>query len=375
MKITTSSTTLAECLLTLSKVLNTKNTLPILNCYLFEVTDNLLTITVSDSDNMMTMSLQLDSSDSDGMFAINSQTILDAVKELPEQPLTLNIDMETYQIEATYQNGKYNFAAQSAEDFPRFMPMINPLGTITIDSKILSGDLSRCLFATTPVEARPVMSGVYFDLQTDFLAVVASDGHKLVRTRNNSIKTQEPVSFILPKKPSTLLKTILPTKNSEDVTIKFDDKNAIVEFSDAVMACRLIEGRYPNYNAVIPKDNPNLLTVNRLILLSAIKRVLPFASDNSKQIRLHIEMGKLVITSEDIDFATSAKEELTCDYNGNTMDIGFKGTSLAEILSNLESESVVLELADPSRPCLILPQENPENEDILMLIMPMLLND
>ncbi len=374
MRLTTSSTALANCLLSLSKVFNSKNTLPILNCYLFEVKDNVLTISASDSENLMTMALLLESSDSEGVFAINSQTILDAVRELPEQPLTLDIDMTTYAIEAYYQNGKYNFAAQSGEDFPRFTPMVNPMGVITMASKTLSGDISRALFATNTQELRPVMSGVFFDMTPEFLAVVASDGHKLVRTKNLNIKTQEPISFILPKKPSTLLKGVLP-KNDDEVVIKFDDKNAIVEFGLGMLSCRLLEGRYPNYNAVIPKDNPNLLTLDRSMFLSAIRRVLPFASESSKQVRLHIEMGKLVITSEDIDFNTSAKEELTCDYNGNTMDIGFKGSSLAEILSNIDSESVVLELADPSRPCLVIPTEHPEHEDILMLIMPMLLND
>lgn len=182
------------------------------------------------------------------------------------------------------------------------------------------------------------------------------------------------MSFIMPKKPASLLKNVLQ-KSDADVVIRFDDRNANVSFSDGTLSCRLIEGRYPNYNSVIPADNPNHLTIDRLTLLGVIRRVLPFASDSSQQVRLHIEMGKAVISSEDIDFYTSAKEEIVCDYNGTTMDIGFKGTSLMEILNNLDSEEVVLEFADPSRPCLVLPAQQPENEDILMLIMPMLLND
>ena len=178
----------------------------------------------------------------------------------------------------------------------------------------------------------------------------------------------------MPKKPATLLKNVLQ-KNDDDIIIRFDDRNANIIFSDGTLSCRLIEGRYPNYNSVIPQDNPNQLTIDRLVLIGVLKRVLPFASDSSQQIRLHIEMGKVVISSEDVDFYTSAQEEIVCDYNGNIMDIGFKGTSLMEILSHLDCEEVVLKLADPSRPCLILPAEQPENEDILMLIMPMLLND
>ena len=218
------------------------------------------------------------------------------------------------------------------------------------------------------------MNGVYFDLTPECLAIVASDGHKLVRTRNNGIKADAPVSFIMPKKPATLLKNVLQ-KNDDDVVVRFDERNANILYPGGTLACRLIEGRYPNYNSVIPKDNPNRLTIDRMALTGVIRRVLPFASDSSQQVRLHIEPGKVVISSEDIDFYTSAKEEIVCDYNGNPMDIGFKGTSLMEILNNLDCEEVLLQLADPSRPCLILPTQQPENEDILMLIMPMLLND
>lgn len=218
------------------------------------------------------------------------------------------------------------------------------------------------------------MNGIFFDLNSEALAIVASDGHKLVRTRNKNITSASPMSFILPKKPSTLLKNVLQ-KNDDDILIRFDERNANISFTDGTLACRLIEGRYPNYNSVIPQNNPNQLTIDRLVLLGVIRRVLPFASDSSQQVRLHIEMGKVVISSEDIDFYTSAKEEIVCDYNGTTMDIGFKGTSLMEILNNLDCDEIMLELADPSRPCLILPAQQPENEDILMLIMPMLLND
>ena len=182
------------------------------------------------------------------------------------------------------------------------------------------------------------------------------------------------MSFIMPKKPATLLKSVLQ-KNDDEVLIRFDERNASINFPGGTLLCRLIEGRYPNYNSVIPQDNPNRMTIDRMVLIGVIRRVLPFASDSSQQVRLHIEPGKAVISSEDIDFYTSAKEEIVCDYAGIPMDIGFKGTSLMEILGNLDSEEVELQLADPSRPCLILPTQQPENEDILMLIMPMLLND
>lgn len=374
MRLTISSTALASRLSALSKVFSSKNSIPILNCYLFEVNNNQLTITASDSENIMTTNLQLDEACENGMFAVNNQTILDAVKELPEQPLTLDVDMATYAIKVIYLNGVYNFTGQSGEEFPKFQSLPENATSIIIDSKTLSNDISRSIFATDNGELRPVMNGIYFDLTPDSLAIVASDGHKLVKTMNMSVKSETPLSFILPKKPANLLKNVL-LKNDDDIIIRFDDRNANIIFSDGTLSCRLIEGRYPNYNSVIPQNNPNQLTIDRLVLIGVLRRVLPFASDSSQQIRLHIEMGKVVISSEDVDFATSAKEEIVCDYNGSIMDIGFKGTSLMEILSHLDCEEVVLKLADPSRPCIILPAEQPEDEEILMLIMPMLLND
>lgn len=374
MRLTISSTALAARLSALSKVFNSKNSMPILDCYLFEVAGGTLTITASDSENVMTTQLQLDEADGDGTFAVNNRTILDAVKELPEQPLTLDVDMSSYAIKVVYMNGIYNFTGQSGNEFPRLQQLQDGAASIVIDSKTLANDISRSVFATANEELRPVMNGIYFDLTTDALAIVASDGHKLVRTRNKSIKTEASMSFIMPKKPATLLRNVLQ-KNDEDVLIRFDERNATISYPGGTLSCRLIEGRYPNYNSVIPQDNPNRMTIDRAVLTGVIRRVLPFASDSSQQVRLHIETGKAVISSEDIDFYTSAKEEIVCDYNGTPMDIGFKGTSLMEILNNLDCEEVELQLADPSRPCLILPTQQPENEDILMLIMPMLLND
>ena len=374
MRLTLSSITFAERLSALSKVFNSKNTMPILNCYLFEVNNNQLKITASDSENVMTTILDLEACDSEGTFAVTNKTILDAVRELPEQPLTLEVDLTTYAIKVIYQNGIYNFTGQSGDEFPRPQELSDTAAAITLDAKTLSNDISHSIFATANEELRPVMNGIYFDITPEHLAIVASDGHKLVRTRNKSIKSETPMSFILPKKPANLLKNVL-SKNEDDVIIRFDDRNACISFAEGTLSCRLIEGRYPNYNSVIPQDNPNELTLDRNVLVGVLRRVLPFASDSSQQIRLHLEMGKIIISSEDIDFYTSAKEEITCDYSDNTMDIGFKGTSLMEILNNLDCNEVLLQLADPRRPCLILPATQEENEDVLMLIMPMLLND
>lgn len=374
MRFTLSSTALSSRLAALSKVLNSKNSLPILDCFLFEVNNNTLSVTASDSENMMKTSIALDYADAEGRFAINSHTILDAMRELPEQPLTLDVDTESMAVKVIYQNGMYSFTAQNADEYPQIQELHENVTTLTVEASVLYNNISRSIFATANEELRPVMNGIYFDLTADALAIVASDGHKLVRNKNYSIKTDVPAAFILPKKPATLLKNIL-AKDEGTAEIRFDERNAEITFSDGSLSCRLIEGRYPNYNSVIPQNNPNKLTIDRKVLLGALRRVLPFASESSQLVRLQIGGSKLTVSSEDIDFYTSAKEEITCDYDGNAMSIGFKGPSLTDILNNLTSNDVTLELADPSRPCLIIPSEMPENEDILMLIMPMLLND
>lgn len=374
MRFTLSSTALSSRLQSLSRVINSKNSLPILDCFLFEVHNNQLSITASDSENVMQSTIGLDTCEGEGEFAVPNRTILDAVKELPEQPLTFNVDINKFTVEVVYQNGIYHFTAQNAGEYPHTQTIPDGATVITIDSGVLSDNISRSLFATAQNELRPVMNGVYFDLTADSLAIVASDGQKLVRNRNFNIKSDTPASFILPKKPATLLKNVLG-RDGGDVVIKFDDRNAEVRFADGVLSCRLIEGRFPNYNKVIPTDNPNQLVIDRKVLLSALRRVLPFASESSLLVRFHLEMGNLEISSEDIDFATSAKENITCDYTGQPMNIGFKGSSLTEILSNLDSEEVTISLGDPSRAGIIVPVTQPENCDVLMLIMPMLLND
>ena len=377
MRFTLSSTSLSNRLQTLARVINSKNSLPILDSFLFEVRNNQLNITASDSENVMKSYVLLDECDGEGQFAVPNRTILDAVKELPEQPLTFEVDTEHFTVRILYQNGLYNFTAQNADEYPHTQSIPDGATVITVDGAVLNDNITRSIFATAQDELRPVMNGIYFDLTSESLSIVASDGHKLVRNKNFTVKSESPASFILPKKPATLLKNVLG-KESGDVVIKFDNRSAEISFSEGVLSCRLIEGRYPNYNSVIsviPQNNPNQLTIDRKLLVGALRRVLPFASESSQLVRFHLETGKLVLSSEDIDFATSAKEEITCDYSGQNMNIGFKGSSLSEILTNLDSTEVVIQLADPSRAGIIVPAEQPENEDVLMLIMPMLLND
>lgn len=375
MRFTVSSSALSSKLNMLAKVIGSKNSLPILDCFLFQVANGEMSITASDSDNVIKSTLALTDHDGEGEFCVPNRVILDALKELPEQPLHFDVDAagEAVAIKIVYQNGLYNFIGQSAEEYPRTQSMNDACTTVSLPTEMLINNISRSLFATANDELRPVMNGIYFDLTADALAIVASDGHKLVRSKNFTIKSESPSAFNLPKKPASLLKNIL-SKDGEDAIIKFDDRSAEIQFTDGVMRCRLIDGRYPNYNSVIP-NNPNEVTVDRRGLQSALRRVLPFASESSQLIRFHIESGRFEVSSEDIDFSTSAKEQLSCEYNGSPISIGFKGSSLMEILSNLTSDNIIIQLADPSRAGIIVPAEQPENEDILMLIMPMLLND
>ena len=374
MRFTLSSTALNSRLQALCKVINAKNSLSILESFLFQVRNGQLLITASDSENTMRSNLLLDESDTDGTFAIPSHTILDAVKELPEQPLTFEVNLDTFEVSVIYQNGQYQFTALSGEEYPNEKPVAEDVHVITLDAALLCDNINHTLFATDNSEIRPVMNGIYFDLTPDALSIVASDGHKLVRCSNYSIKSETPSSFILPKKPAALLRGVLDKANG-DVVIKYNANTAEFHFTDGELNCQLIEGNFPNYNAAIPQDNPNEVTIDRKALLGAIRRVLPFASMSSQLIRFRLEMGSLELSAEDRDFATHAKEKLICDYNGSPMEIGFRGDFFNEILNSIDCDSIKIYLGDPSRAGVIVPAEQKENEDVLMLIMPLLLND
>ena len=374
MRFNISSNTLSSQLSGLAKVINSKNSLPILDSFLFEVHNGQLVITASDSENTMRTTLHPDNCEGEGNFCVNSNTILNAVKELAEQPLTIDINYDEWKIYISYMNGSNNFPIQNADDFPRTQPISDNATTIQLTSQALVDNINRSLFATAQDELRPVMNGIYFDLTPDYLAVVASDGHKLVRNKVFTIKSEQPAAFILPKKPANLLRNLLG-KDGGDVIIRFDERNAEINYGDGILQCRLIEGRYPNYNSVIPQNNPNELRVDRLGLLAALRRVQPFANDSSNLIRFHVEGSTLQLDAEDYDFSKTATERMSCEYNGQPMSIGFKGSSFIEVLSNFDCQEVIIQLADPSRAGLVLPSEQPENQDVLMLMMPMLIND
>jgi DNA polymerase-3 subunit beta len=374
MRFTVSSTALSSRLAALSRVINSKNSLPILGDFLFEISGNNLCLTASDSENVMKTSMEITEPDGDGRFCVGNHDLLEAVKGFSEQPITFDVNYTENIAKISYQNGMFSLPIENADEYPQAQSINEGANVINISSELLYANINRSIFATAQDELRPVMNGIYFDLTPECLAVVASDGHKLVRNKIFSIKSDQPAAFILPKKPAALLKNILQ-KDGGDVIIKFDDRNAEINYGEGVIQCRLIEGRYPNYNSVIPQSNPNQLTIDRLGLLSALRRVQPFANDSSNLIRFHVEGGTLQLDAEDYDFSKTATERIACDYNGHAMSIGFKGSSFIEILSNFECQEVIIQLADPSRAGLVLPSEQPENQDVLMLMMPMLINE
>ena len=374
MRFTLSSTALSNKLSALSKVINSKNALPILGDFVFDIQGQTLTLTASDSENTMRTTIELAESDGDGRFAIGNHDVLEAVKGFSEQPITFDVNQEQNLAKISYQNGLFSLPIENADEFPIPAPVSETANSITISNALLAENISRTIFATAQDELRPVMNGIYFDLTPNCLAVVASDGHKLVRNKVFTIKSDEPAAFILPKKPANLLRNLLG-KDGGDVTIRFDERNAEVNYGDGILQCRLIEGRYPNYNSVIPQGNPNEIRADRLGLLAALRRVQPFANGASNLIRFHAEGTTLQLDAEDYDFSKTATERVACEYNGMPMSIGFKGSAFIEILSNFESPEVIIQLADPSRAGLVLPSEQPDNQDVLMLMMPMLIND
>jgi DNA polymerase-3 subunit beta len=374
MKFVVSSNLLLSHLQTVGRVIVSKNPIPILDCFLFEIQGDQLTITAADSETRMITTIAVQEVEGAGTFAIPSKNLLDALKELPEQPVRFEIDDSSLEMLIYYENGKYNFIAQNGDEYPQSKPLHEDAARLVLSASNLLAGISHTIFAGGEDELRPVMHGVFFDIHPENLIFVASDGYKLVRFKNLGITGNEKSSFILPKKPANLLKTILPREEGE-VTIGFDSNNAYITMPHFVVVCRLIEGRYPDYNGVIPQNNPYKVTVDRLNFVNALKRITVFSNQGNNQIKLNFSSDSIFISAQDIDFSTSAEETVACVYDGVEMSIGFKGTYLIEILNNILSEEVVLELADPSRPGLILPAENEENEDLLMLLMPMMLNE
>ena len=374
MNFTVSSSLLSSRLQTISRVINSKNTIPALDCILFELEGNKLTLTASDPDNTLNTSIEVVDCSEDFSFALSSKILIDSLKEISEQPLRFEVNKETLEITIYYLNGKYGLVGQNADEYPSAAVLGESAVAIMVPSKVLANGISRSLFASADDESlRPVMCGVYFDFAPESVTLVASDGHKLVRCRDYSVTGAEKSAFILPKKPATLLKNLLG-KEETDIMVEFDGRFAIFDMGEYKLICRLFDGRYPNYNSVIPQNNPHKLTVDRAALISTLRRVSLFSSQASL-IKLHIEDNKVVISAQDTDFSTSAEESIACSYEGAPMNIGFRASFLIDILNNTPGQDVIVELADPSRAGVIVPAEQVEKQELLMLLMPMMLTE
>ncbi|MFA6404082.1 MAG: DNA polymerase III subunit beta [Salinivirgaceae bacterium] len=374
MNFIVSSSLMLQHLQAVSRVISSKNTLPILDNFLFQLKGNELVVTASDLETTLITHIQLDSASEEGEVAIEAKRITSILKEFPEQPLTFNIDKDALTVDIVSENGKFSIMGQNSADFPQLPELKKGSHSVTLSSDVLLVGVSKALFAASNDELRPVMTGINFELSTDNMTFVASDAHKLVRYRRTDVKADETASFILPQKPAGLLKNILPKDNSA-VTLKFDQKNAVIEFSSYKLICRLVEGNYPNYEAVIPKDNPNKLTIDRLDFYNSLRRVSVFSNQASNLIKLSLTANQLTVSAQDIDFSISAHERVKCQFEGDDMEIGFKSLFLIEILANLSSADVVMNLSDPTRAGILVPLETEsEHEDVLMLLMPMMIN-
>ncbi len=371
MKFIVSSTYLLKQLQVLGGVINSSNTLPILDNFLFELDKNKLTVSASDLETTMSTTLDVES-DENGNVAIPARLLLDTLKTFPEQPLTFVIE-ENNTIEISSNHGKYALAYADGKEFPKAVELEDPSST-TIAGNILATAISKTIFAAGNDDLRPVMSGVFFQFSTDNLTFVATDAHKLVKYTREDVSASQVAEFIMPKKPLTLLKGILGASD-EDITIEYNESNAKFTFDNTILICRLIDGKYPNYEAVIPKENPNVLSIDRTQFLNSVKRVSIFSNKTTHQIRLKIAGAELNISAEDIDYSNKAEERLTCDYQGDDMQIGFNSRFLTEMLNNLNSTDVQLEMSMPNRAGILTPVDGvEEGEHVTMLVMPVMLN-
>jgi DNA polymerase-3 subunit beta len=376
MKFVISSTELLSRLQTVSRVISSKSTIPALLNFLFEVQGETLTITASDLETTMRAQLQLNNVEGEGKIAVEAKRLTDILKEFPEQPLILEANLDSLAVDIISDNGKFSIMGQSGDEYPTLQGLDEAnTTTMTMPGSALLKGITKTLFATADDDLRPVMNGISIIVNDSSITFAASDAHKLVRFRNTSVNSPKEASFILPKKPADTLKNILP-KEANDITMKFDDKNAHFRLSNYEMICRLVEGQYPNYEAIIPNNNPNRLTLNRLDFLNTLKRVSVFASQASNLVKLELKSDHVIVSAQDIDFSISAYEKVSAQYDGEEMNIGFKSAFLIQILSAITSENVVVEMSDPSRSGIILPlEQDSDTENELMLLMPMMIND
>ena len=374
MKFIISSTVLLKSLQTISGVLSSSSTLPILENFLFELKGDKLKITASDLETTITIWVEPEKADDDGVIAIPARKLLEIMKSFPELPVTIISDNESLNIEILAGEGKYKMAGQNADEFPK-VPEMEEVKSVELNGGLLVKAFNNTLFATGNDELRPMMSGVFCEIYEENITFVATDAHKLVRYRRNDIKSDFSHALILPKKTLNLARQVIPDDEEETVTMEFNKSYAVFNFDNIVMVCRLVEGKYPNYEAVIPKENPFTLTIGRQELLYALRRVSIFGSKSTHNVRFKITGQELVLSAKDIDYSSEAKERLACNYEGEDLEIGFNSKFMQEMLSVLTCENIVLRMSAPNRSGIISPEKSEnEHEDILMLIMPVMLS-
>ena len=374
MKFTVSSSLLLSRLQMVGKVISSKNTMAILDNFLLQVNGNTLTITATDLETTLTTTLEIDNQEGDITIALPAKLLMDSLKEFPEQPLCFDINPENLAVVFRTETGNYNFIGQNGNEYPKAPALKDENFKCTMDAAVLGAGVGKTAFAAATEDLRPTMTGIFFRFDNTGVTFVATDAHKLVRLINTTVQTENEASFILPRKAANMVKNLVASEKGE-VRISFDDKNIVFEMPSYVMICRQIEGRFPNYNGVIPQNNPYEIILDRHQFISSIKRIIAFANQGTYLVKLSISTGKMTLSAQDIDFSISAQETIPCQFEGESINIGFKAPLLVDILNGISSNEVRLQLADPSRAGIILPLENEENEDMLTLLMPMLINE
>ena len=374
MKFTVSSSALLSLLATTGKVISNKNTLPILDYFLMELNGDELKVTTSDLETTLVGSITVDSVESEGTIAAPAKLMLDSLKEFPELPLTIDVNGASWEIKISWKSGSLSIPGASAVSYPAVPQLNAERKELRLDVDTLVNGINKTIFATADDELRPVMNGIYINLQPSSLTFVGTDAHKLVKYESEC-ENEVSASFILPKKPANLLKSVLLKEEEDAIDVSFDSKNAMFRLKSHTLVCRLIEGNYPNYNAVIPANNPNKVLVDRIELVNGIKRVAVCSNPTTNLIRMDIADNRITLTAQDIDFSVSANETISCSYDGQPLSIGFKSTFLVEILSNMETPTVVIELADSTRAGVFKPvYDDKQTSSTLMLLMPMMIN-
>ncbi len=372
MKFIVSTGALLKQLSLIDGVISTNTVLPILEDFLFEIKKGRLTVFSTDLETSMSTVMEVEAKE-DGKIAIPARMLMNILKSLPEQPLTFSIDEQNYGIEITSDNGKYKLTGENGDDYPR-IPVAEDIKDIKISSSVLKNAINKCLFAVGTDDLRPAMTGVNFELSKEGITFVSTDAHKLVRFKRFDTRSTTSASFIIPRKALQLVNGALPSEDTQ-VNLSYNNSNAFFSFGTVNLICRLIDARFPDYNAVIPTDNPNKLIITTSEILNSLRRLIIFSNKTTHQVTFELKGSELTITARDLDFSNEATEKLVCNYSGEDIEISFNGRFLSEILSALSTDEVKFEFSTPTRASLISPTSTDDKEDTLMLVMPIMVNN